>query len=147
VVGDGPQLQQLTSLYPTVRFTGVQVGEELAASYASADVFVFPSRTDTFGMVMLEAMASGVPVAAFPAIGPRDVVTNGVSGFYSDDLRASAMAALTLDGGRVREAALAYSWEAAARLFLSNVGAANVQSGHRTAAVVRGLQIARARSA
>jgi glycosyltransferase involved in cell wall biosynthesis len=121
VVGDGPLLGVLERKYPTVLFTGVAEGEELAACYASADVFVFPSRTDTFGMVVLEAMASGVPVAAFPVTGPRDLVAQGVSGALDEDLRAAAMAALSLDRGAVRAAALAFSWEAAARMFLCNI--------------------------
>jgi glycosyltransferase involved in cell wall biosynthesis len=121
VVGDGPLLAVLERKYPEVIFTGVAEGEDLASSYASADVFVFPSRTDTFGMVVLEAMASGVPVAAFPVTGPRDLVAQGVSGVLDEDLRAAATAALSLDRGQVRAAALAFSWEAAARMFLSNI--------------------------
>ncbi len=84
VVGDGPQLAVLERKYPDVIFTGVAEGEELASNYASADVFVFPSRTDTFGMVMLEAMASGVPVAAFRSRDPRDLVAQGVSGVLDE---------------------------------------------------------------
>lgn len=121
VVGDGPQLAQLERKYPSVTFTGVLEGEELACSYASADVFVFPSRTDTFGMVILEAMASGVPVAALPVTGPRDLVTQHVSGVLSEDLALAAREALSLDRSRVREAAQAFSWETAARMFLSNI--------------------------
>jgi glycosyltransferase involved in cell wall biosynthesis len=121
VVGDGPLLAVLERKYPAVTFTGVAEGEALAESYASADVFVFPSRTDTFGMVVLEAMASGVPVAAFPVTGPRDLVAQGVSGVLDQDLGSAAMAALSLDRGKVREAALAFSWDAAARMFLANI--------------------------
>ncbi len=121
VVGDGPLLAVLERKYPAVIFTGVAEGEALAESYASADVFVFPSRTDTFGMVVLEAMASGVPVAAFPVTGPRDLVAQGVSGVLDEDLGAAAMAALSLDRAQVREAALAFSWDAAARMFLTNI--------------------------
>lgn len=121
VVGDGPQLGELQARYPSVTFTGVREGEDLAAAYASADVFVFPSLTDTFGMVLLEAIASGVPVAAFPATGPKDIIAPGVSGVLGPDLRASAMAALDLDRGQVREAAQAFTWRAAAQLFLDNV--------------------------
>jgi glycosyltransferase involved in cell wall biosynthesis len=121
VVGDGPQLAVLERKYPDVIFTGVAAGEELAASYASADVFVFPSRTDTFGMVILEAMASGVPVAAFPVTGPRDLIAQGVSGVLDEDLQTAVVGALSLDRSQVRAAALAFSWEAAARLFLCNI--------------------------
>lgn len=144
VVGDGPQLAELEARYPSVIFTGVREGSDLAQCYASADVFVFPSLTDTFGMVMLEAMASGVPVAAFPVIGPKDLVTPGVSGVLGDDLRAAALAACELDRTRVREAALAFTWEAAAKLFLVNIESALVQVRQRDEAVRRGLRMGRA---
>jgi len=144
VVGDGPQLAELMARYPSVIFTGLKEGEDLAAAYASADVFVFPSRTDTFGMVMLEAMASGVPVAAFPAIGPRDLVKPGVSGVLGEDLRAAALAARSLDGEQVRASALEFSWAAAASLFLSNLDLA--LSPQREGRFARGFRIPRARS-
>lgn len=121
VVGDGPQLAELKERFPDTTFTGALVGQDLAESYASADVFVFPSVTETFGIVMLEAMASGVPVAALPVGGPNDVVTQGVSGILSNDLRQAALAALALDRDKVRHAAEAYTWESAARMFLDNV--------------------------
>lgn len=146
VVGDGPQLGDLRARYGDVIFTGVRESEELADCYASGDVFVFPSRTDTFGMVMLEAMASGVPVAAFPAIGPKDLVTPGVSGVLSLDLRAAAQAALALDRAAVREAALAFTWQAAAKLFLSNIDSARAAARGRDALAGRGVDLARPRS-
>lgn len=121
VVGGGPQLDELRARYPDVTFTGKHTGEELAQCYASADVFVFPSRTDTFGIVLLEAMASGLPVAALPVCGPRDIIINGVSGILSDDLRAAALAAQNLDRDIVRATAAHYSWDNAARLFLANI--------------------------
>jgi len=121
VVGGGPQLEELAAKYPGVLFTGKQTGEALAECYASADVFVFPSRTDTFGIVLLEAMASGLPVAALPVCGPQDVVTPCVTGVLSHDLREAALAALSLDRTRVRAKAAEYSWENAARLFLANI--------------------------
>ena len=93
VVGDGPDLAELTARYPDVLFTRKKTGEVLAECYSSADVFVFPSWTDTFGMVLLEAMASGLPVAAFPATGPIDIVTPGETGVLSEDLRAAALRA------------------------------------------------------
>ncbi len=99
VVGTGPLLETLKARYPDVIFTGKKVGEELAQCYASADVFVFPSRTDTFGMVLLEAMASGLPVAAYPVTGPIDNVVPGVTGILDDDLRRAALAALDLSAG------------------------------------------------
>jgi glycosyltransferase involved in cell wall biosynthesis len=146
VVGDGPQLGDLRARYGDVIFTGVREGEDLAGCYASGDVFVFPSRTDTFGMVMLEAMASGVPVAAFPAIGPSDLVTPGVSGVLSHDLGAAARAALALDRAAVREAALAFTWQAAAKLFLSNIDSARANARGRDALAGLGVGLARARS-
>ena len=121
IVGDGPQLAELQAKYPDVHFTGALKGDSLAAAYASADVFVFPSRTETFGIVMLEAMASGVPVAAYPVTGPVDIVTEGVSGFLSNDLRQAALHALTLDRTAIRRAAESYTWDAVARLFVENV--------------------------
>ncbi len=121
VVGDGPQLAELRARYPAAAFTGALAGEALAAAYASADVFVFPSLTETFGIVMLEAMASGIPVAAFNVTGPMDVVEQGVSGMLDHDLRRAALAALALDRDRVRQAAETYTWDASARLFLDNV--------------------------
>lgn len=121
VVGDGPQLAELSARYPSVTFTGVLHGADLSAAYASADVFVFPSRTDTFGMVLLEAIASGVPVAAFPATGPKDVIVPGVSGVLDEDLGAAVLGALSLDREGVRRAAEAFTWRAAAQLFLDNI--------------------------
>lgn len=121
VVGAGPMLHELRLRYPAVVFTGKKVGEDLAMCFASADVFVFPSRTDTFGIVLLEAMASGLPVAAYPVTGPMDLVTVGVTGVLSEDLRAAALAALRLDRVAVRAKAMEYRWENAARLFLANI--------------------------
>ncbi len=121
VVGDGPMLEDLKARYPDVTFTGKRVGDDLAEAYASADVFVFPSLTDTFGIVLLEAMACGVPVAAFPVTGPMDNVVNGVSGFLDDDLGAAARRALMLDRTAVRAHAETFSWDNAARLFVSNI--------------------------
>jgi glycosyltransferase involved in cell wall biosynthesis len=121
VVGTGPQLDMLRARYPDVVFTGSRSGEALAAAYASADVFVFPSRTDTFGMVLLEAMASGLPVAAYPVTGPIDIIEAGVTGVLSDDLATAVRGALTLDRATVRARAMDFAWEACARLFLQNI--------------------------
>lgn len=121
VVGDGPHLQTLRQGFPDAVFTGPKSGEDLVAHYASADVFVFPSRTDTFGLVLLEAMACGVPIAAYPVTGPLDVITHGVSGILDEDLGKAARAALTLDRARVREDAFRFSWAKTAELFLHNI--------------------------
>lgn len=121
VVGGGPMLEALRSAYPDVLFTGKRTGEALAECYSSADVFVFPSVTDTFGIVMLEAMASGVPVAAFPVTGPIDILKDGISGAMDVDLGVAAERALTIDREAVRQCASNFSWEAAAKLFLSNI--------------------------
>lgn len=121
VVGDGPYLDALRRRYTQVLFTGRKAGAELAACYASADVFVFPSRTDTFGLVLLEAMASGLPVAAFPVTGPIDVVEHGRSGILDEDLRRAALAALDLDGVAARASAMRFTWRQSARQFLENI--------------------------
>ena len=123
VVGGGPQLEQLKRTYPAVTFTGPRYGEALARSYASADVFVFPSLTDTFGLVLLESLACGTPVAAFPVTGPKDVLSNaaGKIGYVSDDLKVAAMEALTADRTACRAHAERYSWRACAEIFLSHL--------------------------
>ena len=120
VVGTGPLLDTFKRRYPDVRFVGARHGEELARYYAAADVFVFPSRTDTFGLVMLEALASGVPVAAYPVPGPLDVIGDETVGVMDDDLGTAVRKALELDAERCREYALGYSWQAATHQFLSN---------------------------
>ena len=121
VVGDGPAMAQLKARYPDAHFLGEHTGLELARIYASADVFVFPSRTDTFGIVLLEALASGLPVAAYPVTGPIDVVGDGTAGVLSEDLGVAARAALAIDRQKAREKALGYSWKACAEMFLGHV--------------------------
>lgn len=118
VVGDGPQYEELRRTYPEAIFLGSRRGRDLAALYRSADVFVFPSRTDTFGNVMLEALSSGVPVAAFPVAGPIDVLTDPRCGAMRPDLEDAIAEALTLS----REAAVAhaasFTWRRCAEQFL-----------------------------
>jgi len=124
IVGDGPARVALEAKYPRARFVGFRFGDELARYVAAADVFVFPSRTDTFGLVLLEAMACGVPIAAYPVTGPIDVVEQGITGVLKDDLREAALAALHLDPRDCRSYALKHTWEAATDQFLSNLAAA-----------------------
>lgn len=123
VVGGGPQLQSLKASHPDVIFTGPLFGEALAEAFASGDVFVFPSLTDTYGVVLLEALASGVPVAAFPVTGPKDIVVNGKVGFLGTDLREAALNALGIDRAACRDYALGFSWETCARQFITNITA------------------------
>ena len=119
VVGDGPQRADLQAAYPQVRFLGYRHGAALAQAFQQASVLVFPSRTDTYGLVMLEALACGTPVAAFPVAGPLDVLQAGVSGVLDEDLRAACLAALSLDRGRCAELAARQSWRASALEFLA----------------------------
>lgn len=121
VVGEGPELARLQARYPQVRFMGARGGEELAAIYASADVFVFPSRTDTFGNVLLEALASGCPVAAFPVTGPLDIVGDGHGGVLGEDLRQAALDALAVPREAARLKAQTYDWRECARQFLHHL--------------------------
>lgn len=129
VVGDGPQRAELEARYSEAVFLGVLRGEELAAAYRTADVFVFPSRTDTFGLVMIEALACGTPVAAYPVGGPCDIVTEA-TGALSHDIAAAVMAALGRDRAACAARSLDFGWSAATRQFL----AALVPIGERRAA-------------
>lgn len=121
LVGDGPALNDLRQAYPEAVFVGEKHGEELARCYADGDVFVFPSKTDTFGMVMIEALASGTPVAAYPVTGPLDVIASDKVGVLHDDLKQAAMGALTLSREECREYALQYTWENCARTLESHL--------------------------
>jgi glycosyltransferase involved in cell wall biosynthesis len=121
VVGDGPQLKEMQKKYPQVTFVGSKSGEELAQHYAAADVFVFPSRTDTFGLVVLEALASGLPVAAYPVTGPRDIIGDQPVGCLDEDLQAAALQALTIAPRACRQFAEARSWSTCAEQFLQNL--------------------------
>jgi glycosyltransferase involved in cell wall biosynthesis len=112
VVGDGPQRAALARRFPAAHFAGWRQGADLARCYAGADAFVFPSRTDTFGLVMLEAMACGTPVAAYPVTGPLDVIPGSGAGALDADLRRAALAALDCDRAAARRHAERYSWEA-----------------------------------
>ena len=121
VIGDGPERARLESRYPQATFTGFRFAEDLAAHLAAADVMVFPSLTDTFGLVNLESMACGVPVAAYPVPGPIDVIKDGVTGALDDDLGRAARRALDIDPAACREAAVRCGWDASAREFEGNL--------------------------
>lgn len=121
VVGDGPALADLRRQFPQAHFLGRRENGELASLYASADVFVFPSRTDTFGLVMLEALASGLPVAAYPVAGPLDVIGDSSAGVLDRDLRVAALACLAIPRERCRAHALTFTWKASATRFLTNL--------------------------
>lgn len=118
VAGEGPSLERLRRRYPAVRFFGVMTQPELARLYSAASVFVFPSRTDTFGLVMVEAMACGLPVAAFPVEGPIDVIGESDAGVLSEDLQSACLRALEIPRTRAIERASVFSWERATQEFL-----------------------------
>lgn len=121
VVGDGPARAALQARFPDVHFLGLKEGAELADIYASSDVFVFPSLTDTFGIVLLEALASGLPIAAFPVMGPLDVVGGAPVGALDADLRQAVLRALEMSREACRDHARRYSWRASVGEFVGNV--------------------------
>ena len=134
LVGDGPERQRLQRLHPNAHFLGFRHGEDYARTLAGADVMVFPSRTDTFGLVMLEAMACGTPVAAYNAPSPLDVVDHGITGCVAVRLADAVAGALTLDRRAVMRGSLRYSWEDCAAMFESwlvpcgRIGGARLQT-------------------
>jgi len=121
MVGDGPYMSELALKYPDVEFVGFKTGLELAYYYANADVFVFPSKWETFGLVMIEAMACGTPVAAYPAPGPLDVVDIGKTGYLGEDLNYNISCCLTLDRKDVIIHSQKWSWEKAWEIFRDNM--------------------------
>ncbi len=137
VVGDGPAREDLQARYPGATFLGMQSGEPLARIYASADVFVFPSRTDTFGIVLLEALASGLPVAAYPVSGPADVIGDSPVGVLDDDLGRACLDALAVPGAEARAFAMRYTWAESARQFLDNIRWARGEPSSPVAAASR----------
>jgi len=133
LVGDGPARERLARRFRHAHFLGVRFGEALAETYASADVFAFPSLTDTFGVVLLEALASGLPVAAFPAPGPLDVIGDSGAGVLSEDLRAACLSALDIRREAARARALEFSWSESARQFLGHIAERRAAVISRTA--------------
>ena len=131
VIGNGPARAALSERHPEALFIGYRFGDELAAMLSAADVFVFPSLTDTFGLAMIEALACGVPVAAFPVPGPIDVIEPGVTGVLNEDLGTAIRGALLLDRRVCAERAKAFTWEAATEQFLD--GLEPIPAGARAA--------------
>ncbi len=121
IVGDGPARAQLEEKYPDAKFMGAREGDDLARHFAASDVFVFPSRTDTFGLVLLEALASGLPVAAYPVPGPLDVIGDAPVGVLSEDLGDAVKKALVIDPALCRTHAEGYSWEKSIDQFFGNL--------------------------
>ncbi len=121
MVGDGPMLETYKKQYPDVHFTGYKTGVDLARYYANAEVFVFPSRWETFGIVMIEAMACGTPVAAYPCQGPEDVIDEGITGCMNEELKQAVKDALMLDRNQVWEGSQRWSWERAWEIFRDNL--------------------------
>jgi len=133
VVGDGPDRGRLQSLAPEARFLGTRTGSDLAAIYAACDAFVFPSMTDTFGIVLLEALACGLPVAALPVPGPLDVIGGSGVGVLDPDLREAALGALSLSRAACRSEALRRGWDESARQFFGNILLARGQAKPKAA--------------
>jgi glycosyltransferase involved in cell wall biosynthesis len=136
VVGEGPQRAELERRYPKVRFLGEKTGQDLTSHLAAADVFVFPSLTDTFGVVQLEALACGTPVAAFPVTGPLDVIAEHPVGALDSDLRSACIRALRMSRETCRSFALERSWENSARQFIGNLSVLQPSRSLRSAPVV-----------
>jgi glycosyltransferase involved in cell wall biosynthesis len=136
IIGNGPAREELAARYPAALFIGYRFGDELATMLSAADVFVFPSLTDTFGLAMIEALACGLPVAAFPVTGPVDVIEPGVTGFLNEDLGAAIQSALQLDRRVCAERARSFTWEAATGQFLD--GLEPISAGARAALAAPG---------
>jgi glycosyltransferase involved in cell wall biosynthesis len=133
VVGDGPAMAKIKQQYPNVNYLGVLQQPELAKVYAAADVFVFPSKTDTFGLVLLEAMACGTPVAAYPVTGPIDVLGDSPAGAMNDDLRTACLEALKIPREVARAHAERFSWRASTEQFARHLKPVPSPAVHRTA--------------
>lgn len=136
VIGNGPQKDELQRRFPAAHFLGEKTGKDLTAHMAAADVFVFPSLTDTFGVVQLESLACGTPVAAFPVTGPLDVIADHPIGAIDNDLRAACLRALTMSRATCRAFALERSWENSARQFIGNLAVLQPSRAFKPARVV-----------
>jgi glycosyltransferase involved in cell wall biosynthesis len=134
VVGDGPSADMLRQKFPQAVFLGARTHDELPGLYANADVFVFPSRTDTFGLVLIEALAAGLPVAAYRVAGPRDIIGESAAGVLSEDLRQASLDALRLDRAACREHALTFTWDHSVEQFITNIRQAHGGSRRKLAA-------------
>jgi glycosyltransferase involved in cell wall biosynthesis len=121
IVGNGPYMSRAQELLPYAHFVGYKSGQELVDWYAQADVFVFPSQADTFGLVIIESMAQGTPVAAFPVQGPVDVIDQGVNGYMSWDLEEAIRQCLALDREQVKESSNKWTWAECWRIFKENL--------------------------
>jgi glycosyltransferase involved in cell wall biosynthesis len=143
VIGDGPQKAALARSYPDVHFLGEKKGQDLTSHLAAADVFVFPSLTDTFGVVQLEALACGTPVAAFPVTGPLDVIADHPIGALDTDLRNACLRALPMSREACRSFALERSWENSARQFIGNLAPLQASRSLRAAPVIAGQSAVR----
>ncbi len=143
VIGDGPQKAALERKYPDVKFLGEKKGKDLSSHLAAADVFVFPSLTDTFGVVQLEALACGTPVAAFPVTGPLDVIADHPIGALDTDLRSACLRATSMSRETCRNFALQRSWENSARQFIGNLTALQPSRSLRPARLMAGRSAAR----
>ena len=141
VIGGGPQLDELKQRYPETVFLGELEHETLAGYLAAADVFVFPSKTDTFGIVQLEALACGLPIAAYPVTGPLDVVGANPIGALNEDLRAACLAALNVSRSACRDFALGYSWENSARQFIEHMNKVANQDCRRRPTKIAGSAV------
>ena len=138
VIGDGPQRAELERKYPQVKFLGEKKGQDLTSHLAAADVFVFPSKTDTFGVVQLEALACGTPVAAFPVTGPLDVIADHPIGALDENLQSACLRALQMSREACRNFALERSWENSARQFIGNLTALQPSRSLRPSRLVAG---------
>jgi glycosyltransferase involved in cell wall biosynthesis len=121
LVGNGPYLEELKTKYPDVEYVGYKKGKELADYYANADVFVFPSKSDTFGVVMLEAISCGTPIAAYPVTGPIDIVEDGINGCLAEDLIIAVEFCKRLDRKKVHRSSKKYTWSSCTKTFLDNL--------------------------